>query len=334
MLYLFSAIFAILTIIAWYIQRPFLQPIVFAIYGIVSLILAVYQSSSWTPIFVVRYFLMIISSLIIVAMPIFILLIMLLLIYNLLQKKQQTVWNRLINMAMIISLTLFLVYTVWGLINIRTIDFTSFYSLYSTLALYFTTLFISYYLIIFVIHLWPAKNPSNLLIILGSDVGESGEILETLKRRLDTGCDYYNKYSRLSTEPITFIVTGGKATKYRLSEADYMAQYLIANGIPTEQIIIESQAENTDENFSFIKEIIESMDPKPQISIITSKFHLIRANFFAWRQSVRANYIGSSSPLYLWPYAIIREYIAFVILTKEINFVFLVYLIISILQIF
>lgn len=328
MLYLISGAFAMLAVFAWYYRRPYLQPIVYIIYGVVSLILAVYQSSNWTPIFIIRYFFMIISTVIIMVMPVFILLIILLMIYTLRQQKPLPLWNRLINILMILSLTVFLLYTLWVIINIRTIDYTYFFNLYSTIALYFTILFISYYLLIFVIHFWPQKKPSSLIVILGSEVTSEGEIPSILKERLDYAYNYYHKYSPLVDQPIQFIVTGGKASHSRLSEADYMAQYLIQKGIPAKNIIVESQAKNTNENFAFIKQIMDDMNIKQSITIITSKFHLLRAHFFAWKQLITAHFIGSSSPLLLWPYALVREYIAFIILTKEINFVFLILLLI------
>lgn len=325
MLYYVSIFFTLLAILAFFIKKPLLQPIVFIMYGTVSLILAVYQSSNWLPIFMLRFFLMIISSFIIIVLPVLLLLIILLLANNMLQKNH-SFWQKLQHFIIILALITFLIYTVWGSLNIELIDYERFLNLYSTVSLYFTSLFISYIVITLFIHFWPQRSKSSALVILGSEVGDDGKIFITLKRRLDYSLKVYYKSKPSTQKQMKFIVTGGKATAYRGSEADYMANYLIANGIEEEQIIIEPSANNTHENFVFVQEILNKAKIEENVLVITSKFHLVRAYYFAWKTQVKAYFNGSTTPLYLWPYSLVREYIAFVILTKEINFLFFAYL--------
>lgn len=62
------------------------------------------------------------------------------------------------------------------------------------------------------------------------------------------------------------------------SEAKMMSDYLIKNGIPKDDIIIEDKSRNTYENFLYCSKILKNKDFGNAFILITSDFHLKRCS--------------------------------------------------------
>lgn len=97
-------------------------------------------------------------------------------------------------------------------------------------------------------------------------------------------CEYRveKAYELAKDKPfIKFIVSGGNEHKSgNISEADFMAKYLIDKGVASENIFIEKDSINTIQNLSKSKEIIDNLlnskiDHKG-IGIVTAGFHVKR----------------------------------------------------------
>ena len=75
------------------------------------------------------------------------------------------------------------------------------------------------------------------------------------------------------------IVSGGTGSldQDNLPEAPFLRTQLIANGIPDSAIIIESKSKNTYENAVFSKKLIDSLEIKSTIILITSALHMKRS---------------------------------------------------------
>ncbi len=76
------------------------------------------------------------------------------------------------------------------------------------------------------------------------------------------------------------IISGGDISilsKKKLTEIDLAYQFLLKNGVPAEQIILEKEARNTHENAIFTSRIIKENFQKPSAVLITSAFHMNRA---------------------------------------------------------
>lgn len=77
------------------------------------------------------------------------------------------------------------------------------------------------------------------------------------------------------------IASGGQNGMFledNFMEADFVAQNLMALGIPAEDIWIENQSKNTMENARFSKQIMDSNGGlKTKAVLITSSFHIPRA---------------------------------------------------------
>ena len=72
------------------------------------------------------------------------------------------------------------------------------------------------------------------------------------------------------------IVSGGKLGGDLLTEADYLARELELLGVPKEQVLIEPKANNTRENATESKRLLEQLGAK-RVVLVTSAFHMPRS---------------------------------------------------------
>lgn len=98
-------------------------------------------------------------------------------------------------------------------------------------------------------------------------------------------------YTYLTDHPdVICIVSGGKATAGRISEAQCMYNRLTAMGIDPQRIWLEDKALNTKQNIRYAMAMIEEKTgSRPEmVGILSSDTHLLRANLLARRQDVQA----------------------------------------------
>lgn len=126
----------------------------------------------------------------------------------------------------------------------------------------------------------PADNPDTVLILGAQVNGTSSKNAypsPVLKERLDTAVSYLEQQPQA-----VVIVCGGKGPDEPDTEARVMADYLIKNGIPEKQILIEGESTRTKEN-------IQNAQKKRKLGktvIITSDFHMYRSKLLAKRLGV------------------------------------------------
>ena len=138
------------------------------------------------------------------------------------------------------------------------------------------------------------------IVVLGAQVREGGPS-PVLRWRLDAAYDY------LMANPDTLcIVSGGMGPGEPCCEADGMADYLIARGIPEGRIIRERQASNTAENIRYSMALL---DPEnDHVGIVTNNFHVFRGVTLARAGGMRhaCGIAAYSTPFYL-PHNMLRE---------------------------
>ncbi len=140
------------------------------------------------------------------------------------------------------------------------------------------------------------------IIVLGSQVHESGPST-VLKYRLDKAVQY------LEENPETVcIVSGGQGANEPFPEAHGMAEYLVAQGIPEERILLEDASLTTEENLRYSREL---MNPGASIGLVTNNFHVFRALQLAEKEGLEnvSGIAAESTPLYL-PNNMLREFFA------------------------
>ena len=131
------------------------------------------------------------------------------------------------------------------------------------------------------------------LVVLGAAVyGDQPSL--TLVRRLEGARDYLNRYP-----DAVAIVSGGMGKGESVTEAQAMHDWLIANGIAAERVLLEPEATSTLENLSHSFAIIRARGDEPDghVAIVSSAYHLYRAKLMAHGLGVEA--AGVAAP---WGY--------------------------------
>lgn len=126
---------------------------------------------------------------------------------------------------------------------------------------------------------------SDCIIVLGCQV--KGTVPSPfLQGRLKDGIRLYKEgYGKY------IIVSGGKGPGEDISEAEAMKKYLLDNGIDEASIIMEDKSENTMENLTFSKEIMEAKGFNTAV-VVSNKFHLRRVSLMCKSLKLNTSYSG------------------------------------------
>lgn len=118
-----------------------------------------------------------------------------------------------------------------------------------------------------------------VMIVLGCQVKPSGPSI-LLQDRLDEALVYLEDHPDMIV-----VVSGGQGKDEPSTEAQAMADYLIAQGIPEEQILLEEQSHNTVQNFRLSQQLLEEggYDLDEGVLVVSNGFHLTRARMLAQR---------------------------------------------------
>ncbi|MDZ5252445.1 YdcF family protein [Clostridium sp. LIBA-8841] len=165
------------------------------------------------------------------------------------------------------------------------------------------------------------KLNQDFIIVLGSGlIGD--RVPPLLASRINRAIEFYRKQSRVNNPP-KIIFSGGQGPDEKISEALAMQKYAIATGIPVEDTILEDKSKNTLQNMRFSKNIMDKLveNKKYNCVFVTNNFHVFRASLYARKVGLKAQGIGSKTALYYLPNAMIREYIAIVVMNKKRNLI-------------
>ena len=118
-----------------------------------------------------------------------------------------------------------------------------------------------------------------VMIVLGCQVKEDGPS-SLLRDRLDEALNYLEDHPDL-----TVVVSGGQGPDEPTSEAQAMADYLIANGVDGQKVLLETASHNTAQNFAYSKKQMDEaqIDYSDGILVVSNGFHLTRARMLAQR---------------------------------------------------
>lgn len=111
------------------------------------------------------------------------------------------------------------------------------------------------------------------VIILGAGVNGTVPSL-SLRVRLEAALEY------IADKPdIPIVVTGSQGPGEAISEARCMADWLMARGVPEDRILVEDQADNTEENIAFSKAMLyeNGYAPLAHYAVVSNDYHLCRA---------------------------------------------------------
>ncbi|NOV25992.1 YdcF family protein [Cupriavidus necator] len=153
----------------------------------------------------------------------------------------------------------------------------------------------------------PAVIPVRGIVILGSGTPNC-KASPTLIARLDQGLVQAQRWPEAKV-----VVSGGQDFGLRCTEADIMADYLVARGVAADRVIREGRSTSTEENLLFSRRLLEEqgVDPGKATVVVTSDFHVRRAVGIARKAGFSEAFgVGAETPLYLRFNAWLREYFA------------------------
>ena len=168
------------------------------------------------------------------------------------------------------------------------------------------------------------KYNQQYIIVHGSGL-VNGKVPPLLASRVDKAIQFYKSQKQVSYAP-KLIMSGGQGSNEPISEARAMMEYASLKGIPADDILLEEKSKTTLQNMKFSKEIMDNHATTGEKSyrciFTTSNYHLLRTGMYARTAGLKINGIGSKTALYYLPNALIREYIAYVVMYKKRHIIF------------
>ncbi len=146
-----------------------------------------------------------------------------------------------------------------------------------------------------------------VIVVLGAGLrGEQPS--DTLRRRLDAALDYYQEHPGC-----LLVLSGGQGPDETLPEAEAMARYLRAAGVPEQDLLLEDASSSTEENFAFSLRLLRrrGLGGDTPMLFVTNRFHCYRAAGYARRAGFsRAAALPTGTSVFVWPAAVMREALA------------------------
>lgn len=147
----------------------------------------------------------------------------------------------------------------------------------------------------------PKQEPA-AVIVLGCKVNGTQPSL-MLSRRLNAA------YVYLAAHPdVPVVVSGGQGSNEDISEAQCMAEYLIAKGIDENRILMEDKSTSTSENLRFSKALLEEKGIRGTLMLATDGFHQYRAQYLAKQEGLACYAVSAETSWYLLPTYWVREW--------------------------
>jgi uncharacterized SAM-binding protein YcdF (DUF218 family) len=185
---------------------------------------------------------------------------------------------------------------------------------------YVSFLFVSYVIYAFIYSRLGVYRGADFVVVLGSGLKDGGRVPPLLASRLERARTVYETLVPGGAAGPVLIVSGGKGSDERVSEAEAMAGYLIERGFPAGRVVREDRSRTTEENIRFSKAIMDRSRPASRCVIVTSSYHAFRAAIIARRAGVNGQVTGAPTAAYYWPSAVLREFAAVFLRYKLVNF--------------
>lgn len=190
---------------------------------------------------------------------------------------------------------------------------------------YFAFHFVIYVMSSFLYHWYRPRYNKDYVIVLGSGLINGHIVSPLLQSRIFKAIEFYEKQTAATGQPPILVFSGGQGPDEALSEAEAMRDFAVDQGIPIEHTRMEAQSTTTFENMKFSKALIEEeTEGKTYRALFsTNNYHVFRAGIYAKLADLNAQGIGGKTALYYWPNAMLREFIAVVVMYKKNHFIFI-----------
>lgn len=145
----------------------------------------------------------------------------------------------------------------------------------------------------------------DVAVVLGNKVEENGEPSKRLKSRLDKAIELYEK------KYFKYVIVSGGLGKEGFDEAMVMKEYLVNKGISEQNIIVDSQGNNTILTAKNSKEIMTKQGFN-SVMVITQFYHITRSKLAFNRVGLKKIYSAHSNYFELRDiYSLMREFIGY-----------------------
>ncbi|MVU77379.1 hypothetical protein GPX89_08980 [Nocardia sp. ET3-3] len=155
---------------------------------------------------------------------------------------------------------------------------------------------------------------AEVVVVLGCKLRHN-RVAPMLNRRLDRALEVVRVELGRGGAPL-IVVSGGQGSGESVTEAEAMADYLVAQGISPELVVREDRSRNTEENLRFtVRELRRrGIDPEAaRITVVTSDFHVLRTALLARRLGLRAQVAGARTARLLLRKSFLREFAAILV---------------------
>ncbi|MFC9999554.1 YdcF family protein [Nocardia sp. NPDC127526] len=157
----------------------------------------------------------------------------------------------------------------------------------------------------------PQRPGADVIVVLGCRLrdGAPGRLLAS---RLDRAAEVYRFERERGGTPL-LVTSGGQGPGESAAEADVMADYLEAVGIPPAALIRENRSRNTEENLRCTRRELRArgLDPHAtRMTVVTSDFHVFRTTVLARRLGLPAQVTGARTACCVVQKAFLREFAA------------------------
>lgn len=163
------------------------------------------------------------------------------------------------------------------------------------------------------------------IVALGSGLAHGRRVTPLLAHRVDRAIRAWRH------NPGSLIVmSGGQGPDEELPEARAMRDYALGQGVPDRVVLCEERSRNTRQNVAFSRDLIRRHDARARgaagekdatqpgrILVVTDDYHVFRALLLTREEGVRADGVGAHVRLYFSLNALVREWVAYVVLRKR-----------------
>ena len=190
---------------------------------------------------------------------------------------------------------------------------------------YFGAMFLSTVICAFLSTRYRPAYDRDYIIILGCGIRRDGSLTPLLKGRVDAALAFEKEQYEKTGKHAVFVPSGGQGSDEVISESQAMTDYLTAQGIAPEYILMEDKSVNTLQNMQFSKQVIEkhTKDFKNcKIAFATTNYHIFRGYILAKKNGFIAKGISAKTKNYFFPNAFVREFIGLIYDCKYNHIVF------------
>lgn len=171
----------------------------------------------------------------------------------------------------------------------------------------------------FLYQFFPKRYKADYLIVLGAGLINGDTISRLLGNRIDAAIKFANKQVKKGRPAPKIVFSGGQGPDEKLSEAQAMADYAIEHGWDKDLVILEDKSRNTLQNMQFSKTVIQKDygNDNAYIKFFSNNYHIFRAGLYAKMAGIAANGVGAPTRFYFLPNALIREFVAILLMNKK-----------------